>query len=455
MTETACASSGFLPPSGYRRSVAVTVSIRDQAGARATAEPALELDVPAAVTLRDLIRTRAREEVAKANAAIGAGQAFRTLVQPTEAEEARWADTLGCDDQRWTQVSPWKTEAGEGLLAEPPVVAVSTVIAAAARDQPDAWTLALALARRKLAFTADDVGLLFALARDPPKRPRPSYQTSPAGGVWFMNREELARVHRDHLTRIGLAAAERLPAEQWTDDLRGAIEEAQALAERDKSLGYEVERTRLLSRFRKLLGDSDVGAAAAPLDVEVVAADDKMGKPLRKELAERWGSDPGAGPLLIHLTQATTGPAPAKTWQGRARELVAATGDGDELLRTILTRALAAEDGTRRAWGGLAYQWLSDENAVLVRGAIWAAGAVGAHWAPELLAELAEYAATPFERGYDPRSIKVANAAARQLGELGSNDAVAALARLKAQIIHKTIGKQVERALEQAAAAAG
>jgi hypothetical protein len=66
--------------------VAVTVSIRDQAGARANAEPALELDVPAAVTLRDLIRTRAREEVAKANAAIGAGQAFRTLVQPTEAE---------------------------------------------------------------------------------------------------------------------------------------------------------------------------------------------------------------------------------------------------------------------------------------------------------------------------------------------------------------------------------
>jgi hypothetical protein len=68
--------------------VGVTVSIRDQtgAGARATAGPALELDVPAAVTLRDLIRTRVRDEVAKANAAIAQGQAFRTLVQPTEAE---------------------------------------------------------------------------------------------------------------------------------------------------------------------------------------------------------------------------------------------------------------------------------------------------------------------------------------------------------------------------------
>ena len=67
-------------------SMGVTISIRDQEGARAAAEQSLELDVPAALTLRDLIRTRVREEVAKANAAIGAGRPFRTLVQPTEAE---------------------------------------------------------------------------------------------------------------------------------------------------------------------------------------------------------------------------------------------------------------------------------------------------------------------------------------------------------------------------------
>jgi hypothetical protein len=65
--------------------VGVTVAIRDQAGARDTGA-ALELEVPAAVTVRDLIRTRVREEVAKANAAIVEGREFRTLVQPTEAE---------------------------------------------------------------------------------------------------------------------------------------------------------------------------------------------------------------------------------------------------------------------------------------------------------------------------------------------------------------------------------
>jgi hypothetical protein len=66
--------------------VGVVVSIRDQDGARAAAGQGLELDVPAALTLRHLIRTRVREEVAKANAAIGEGRAFRTLVQPTDAE---------------------------------------------------------------------------------------------------------------------------------------------------------------------------------------------------------------------------------------------------------------------------------------------------------------------------------------------------------------------------------
>ena len=71
---------------GYRPDVAVTVTIRDQAGARAIAEPALALEVPTAVTLRNLIRTRVREEVAEANAAIDKGVDFRTLVQPTEAE---------------------------------------------------------------------------------------------------------------------------------------------------------------------------------------------------------------------------------------------------------------------------------------------------------------------------------------------------------------------------------
>jgi len=71
---------------GYRPAVGVMVSIRDQAGARADAVDALELELPAGVTLRDLIRTRVREEVAKANVAAARGREFHTLVQPVDAE---------------------------------------------------------------------------------------------------------------------------------------------------------------------------------------------------------------------------------------------------------------------------------------------------------------------------------------------------------------------------------
>jgi hypothetical protein len=401
---------------------------------------------------RDGSLTREQEALLAEHVARGDAYVGKLIRDVSRAEQSRW-DALPPDSERWTPISPWKTEAGERLLAEPPEVAVSVLIAATARGRLDAWTLAHALARRKLAFTPDDVALLFGLARNAPTRP--GQQTSVVGGVWFMDGDEMAHFHRDHVTRIALAAAERLPAEKWTNDLRRAVTEAQSLAERDKSVGSEAERTKLQSRFRKLLGDGDHSDDETPLDVNLVSVDDELGKPLRKELAKRWGTDTGAGALLRHLAEATSGPAPTKKWQQRGRELVAATRDGDELLRTILTHALAADDGTRRAWGGLMHQWLSDENAVVVRGAIWAAGAVGAGWAPDLLGELAEHAATPFERGYEPRSIKVANAAVRQLGEIGNEDAVAALARLKPRIKHKTIAKQLEQALEQAATAAG
>jgi hypothetical protein len=193
--------------------------------------------------------------------------------------------------------------------------------------------------------------------------------------------------------RTALAAADRLPPHEWTEELRDAIEQAQALVERDATTGYEAERTKMLARFRKLRDEAGQSAESEQqLHTSLVSAEDELGKPLRRELAARWAGDAHAGALLAHLAQATSGPAPAKRWQEHARELVAATGDGEDLLRTVLTRALAAADGTRRVWAGVAHQWLADENAVLVRGAIWAAAEVGASWAPKLLAELAEHA---------------------------------------------------------------
>jgi hypothetical protein len=64
--------------------VGVTLTIRDErAPGRPTASFALE-DVPSRLTVRDLIRTRVRDEVARYNAA--PTREFRLLVQPVGAE---------------------------------------------------------------------------------------------------------------------------------------------------------------------------------------------------------------------------------------------------------------------------------------------------------------------------------------------------------------------------------
>jgi hypothetical protein len=65
--------------------MAVTVTVRDESSPGKVAGTLTLVDIPAALTLRDLIRTRVREEVALANAA-PPGLEFRTLVEPVDAE---------------------------------------------------------------------------------------------------------------------------------------------------------------------------------------------------------------------------------------------------------------------------------------------------------------------------------------------------------------------------------
>jgi hypothetical protein len=64
--------------------VAVSVEVRDQRSGGGT-ESAITLELPERTTLRDLIRTRVREEVARHNLAPKAQ--FNGLVQPVDSEE--------------------------------------------------------------------------------------------------------------------------------------------------------------------------------------------------------------------------------------------------------------------------------------------------------------------------------------------------------------------------------
>lgn len=64
--------------------MAVTVTVRDETSPGRVAGTLTLEEIPSALTVRELIRTRVREEVARANAAPG-GE-LRTLVEPVDAE---------------------------------------------------------------------------------------------------------------------------------------------------------------------------------------------------------------------------------------------------------------------------------------------------------------------------------------------------------------------------------
>jgi hypothetical protein len=71
----------------------ITVTVRDQSSTgRATGSVELE-DIPSAITLRDLIRTRVRDEVARYNAE--PTEVFEGLVMPEGAEPTKAGFVMG------------------------------------------------------------------------------------------------------------------------------------------------------------------------------------------------------------------------------------------------------------------------------------------------------------------------------------------------------------------------
>ena len=88
----------------------VTVTVRDETRPGSASSTLTLDDVPAAITLRDLIRTRVREEVARANA--DPRGELRTLVEPVDAER-----TLNGYRLREPRRVDWKQQADVALEA--------------------------------------------------------------------------------------------------------------------------------------------------------------------------------------------------------------------------------------------------------------------------------------------------------------------------------------------------
>jgi hypothetical protein len=77
---------GFLP-TAYSAVVAVTVKIKDQSGTGRVGTTTTLQGISSSITLRDLVRTRVRDEVARYNA--GPEPVFSGLVMPEGADPVR------------------------------------------------------------------------------------------------------------------------------------------------------------------------------------------------------------------------------------------------------------------------------------------------------------------------------------------------------------------------------
>jgi hypothetical protein len=232
---------------------------------------------------------------------------------------SRWVEVIG--RERDVGGNALATAAGERLLEQDDDTVRSALFAAlAASDvggrsgvvvlRGDDWLaqsaaseLASGLARRKLSYTAEDVQLLLAYANG-------------AAQPWT----------RFDRLRVAVAAAESFAGGHGVAPIEKDLRRTLARVEQSDDLGWETDRTRLLARLRKLVASS--------ASIELVSNEDAWGKAARKLLASRGG--PGAAELVLHLSQATSGPTPSGKWAARARELIDGVEGGDELVRELL-----------------------------------------------------------------------------------------------------------------------
>jgi hypothetical protein len=363
----------------------------------------------------------------------------RLMREHNRAEQAWYEEQQGRDGDPAFAAElypgkPLDQPTGKWLLEQPGHLIVGVLLAALERTTTThtwsdgelaAYDVRSQLARRKLPYTSDDVDWLVDLA---------------------LGRESPGQLLE--ALRVAVTAADFFAREHGVEAIEAPLRRALKYLEQGHADELEAEVTPLQARIRKLLGQD----APARLDLDLIKRDD-WGKRARRLLEPHRG-DPAAAALIEHLAQATS-LSPSKRWRERTVELVKTLDGCGELLHALLAEAVAAKDGRRRFWDMWTYQYVSDGNATLLRGIAWAAALTQQPWAAEALGGLAAHASAPFEPGYEPRSIKVANACVRALGELGGDEAVAELVALRAGIRHRTLLKQVEAALETAAASAG
>ncbi len=305
-------------------------------------------------------------------------------------------------------------------------------VASHAYDAWPAMKVIGSVGRRKLAWTALEVGWALELA------------LSAGRETWDLT---------DRL-RLPVFAAERLPRQELTA-IEQPLRRTRLWISRSSYLP-PAERQRTVRRLEALLAGPD--AVVTELPPSLLHDGDTLGPALRADLGGQLDV-PGVIALLVHATTAG-GPNPSGRWTKQGAALLQAADGGVELTRAILSRALEhRETLQQQRWEGLdevfdVYFWVHESTASVLRGLALLAGQLDEPWVTPLLGDLALYAGGGCGgSASSPRDIVVANAAISALAQRA--DAVPYLARAQARLKHRGVLKYVVKGLETAAANSG
>jgi Domain of unknown function (DUF4132) len=319
------------------------------------------------------------------------------------------------------QAEHWRRETLPGLDDETAIsVTVALVHAYSSGGSEWAATMVLpGLHRRRLPWGHVDVALLFGLAAQ----------------VEGYRHVDALKVATNAARCLAPADAAKLAPE-----IRRALRWVESEEERPG------DRARLRTKLRALLPATE--ERASRVDTQLIRAGDGWSHFAIDRLAAVDEHAERVTQLLEHVAGATSGPRPTKVWERRARELTAGVPSIEALVHDLLEGVVTCEPAIMSRFGLRVRVRVDPDNAVLVRGLLWVAGLFDADWLVPVVSAL------PAARGMIGDD-KVVNAAFATLGRSGGADAIAALIQLKRATRDRGWLKQIARALDEAAAAAG
>lgn len=285
--------------------------------------------------------------------------------------------------------------------------------------------------RKKLVLTAADTESILNVVAET--------AAAGGGGPWLA-----AQILKAALKRV------EATADAWSDDERSELLpliETVAAALEDESLG---------GRLRQL------AATGRALHLDLITSNDDFGPRVKDVLQRSAEADETLRSVLDLLAGLPASGRPSKKWIAAADELVGELQDPVELVDGMIDALLEAGDiEVAHTWNNESYTTAhffhhqSKNEELAVAAVKFAARLSGPALLPKLR-KLAAKSVTVIGGAYgNPRSLKLANAAALAIADIAAPGSVTELLALERSVRHGTLLKQIRQAIDTLAAAQG